>query len=506
MRIEAIVAELLATTDRTRARAVQWRISQWKNALVSPATALGAAQSEDEAAAARIYERYDSTLRSYQAVDFDDLIMLPAEALERDATVAARWRNRFRYLLVDEYQDTNPAQYRLLKMLVGERAALLRSANALIANNTKLYAKRLWSDLGLGEPIQVTPAADDLAEAEAVVRRLLARKFECRRGYADFAILYRGKHQSRAFEQALRAQNVPYVVSGGQSWFERIEIKDLVAYLRVIINDDDDPAFIRAVTTPRRGVGANTLAKLGSRATAVRQSLFATVYDAALQAELNERQHLPLANFCALINQWRLRAEGEPAGRLLDDLIVAIGYEDYLFSTLDKSQARSRWDSVRDFVGWLGKKGETDGKNLLELTQTIALMTLLEGQERREADAVRLSTLHAAKGLEFPHVFLVGLEEGILPHREAVAAGNVDEERRLMYVGLTRAQQTLDLSWCRRRKRAGEWHAGERSRFVGELAQEDLRHADQALGAEEAAQEKNAGNARLKNLRAMLGS
>jgi ATP-dependent DNA helicase Rep len=543
--VEPIVAELLTSGDRARVRAAQWQISAWKNALIAPAEALARASTEAEAAAARVYARYRAALSAYQAVDFDDLIALPVAALECDAGAAEYWQKRLQYLLIDEYQDTNPAQYRLLRLLTGARAAftavgdddqaiygwrgatlanleqlprdypslkvikleqnyrssirILRSANALIGHNTKLFDKALWSDLGLGEPIQVAPAADDQAEAESVARTIAALKFEHRTRFDDFAVLYRGNHQARAFEQALRAQNMPYSVSGGQSWFDRTEIRDIVAYLRLIANDEDDPAFVRAVTTPRRGVGAQTLERLGRAG-----GLFAAACDDGLTSELPARQREALTAFCRMINGLRYRAEREPAGRLIDELIKTIGYEDHLFSTCDKREAQTRWESIVDFVRWLSNKGESDERNLLELTQSIALLTLLDGEEGREPDAVRLSTLHAAKGLEFAHVFLVGLEEGVLPHREAVVAGNIDEERRLMYVGLTRAQRSLRLSWCRRRKRAGEWHSAEPSRFIGELAQEDLRHAESALEPADAAREKEAGNARLRQLRAML--
>ena len=543
--VEPIVAELLTSGDRARVRAAQWQISAWKNALIAPAEALARASTEAEAAAARVYARYRAALSAYQAVDFDDLIALPVAALECDAGAAEYWQKRLQYLLIDEYQDTNPAQYRLLRLLTGARAAftavgdddqaiygwrgatlanleqlprdypslkvikleqnyrssirILRSANALIGHNTKLFDKALWSDLGLGEPIQVAPAADDQAEAESIARTIAALKFEHRTRFDDFAVLYRGNHQARAFEQALRAQNMPYSVSGGQSWFDRTEIRDIVAYLRLIANDEDDPAFVRAVTTPRRGVGAQTLERLGRAG-----GLFAAACDDGLTSELPARQREALTAFCRMINGLRYRAEREPAGRLIAELIKTIGYEDHLFSTCDKREAQTRWESIVDFVRWLSNKGESDGRNLIELTQSIALLTLLDGEEGREPDAVRLSTLHAAKGLEFAHVFLVGLEEGVLPHREAVVSGNIDEERRLMYVGLTRAQRSLRLSWCRRRKRAGEWHSAEPSRFIGELAQEDLRHAESALEPADAAREKEAGNARLRQLRAML--
>jgi len=547
--LETVVAELIGTSDRGRARAAQWKISAWKNALVQPSAALSQARDELESLAARAYADYDAALSAYQAVDFDDLIVRPVGLLEANADVRARWQAKCAHVLVDEYQDTNPAQYRLLRALVGDgtpftavgdddqaiygwRGAtidnlaclpqdypalkvvkleqnyrstvrILRCANALIANNAKLFDKRLFSDLAHGETIRVVPAADDEAEAELVVRRLAAQKFERRAKFSDFAILYRGNHQARAFETALRGQNMPYEVSGGQSLFDKTEVKDIVAYLRLIANDDDDPAFVRAVTTPKRGVGQTTLGRLGDIAAKRHESLFAAVYAPETADAIPAKQREVLGQFCALINNLRSRAEREPAGRLLNELHAATGYEDWLASTLDKREAQARSQSVRDLIDWLARKGESDGRNLLELTQMVALITMLEGRDG-DTDAVRLSTLHAAKGLEFPHVFLVGLEEGLLPHRESVAAGKIDEERRLMYVGITRAQQTLHLSYCLRRKRAGEMMACAPSRFIGELAQEDLRYADRKLSPDEAANEKSAGSARLKSLKAML--
>jgi len=548
--LEPIVGELVATADRGRARAAQWKISQWKNALISPEAALKSASTDEELAAARAYVRYADALTAYQAVDFDDLIVAPVRLFERDADAAARWSGTFDHVLVDEYQDTNPVQYRLFRTLVarhsrftavgdddqaiyGWRGAtldnlaqlprdypslevvkleqnyrstvrILRSANALIAQNPKLFEKRLWSELPHGDAIRVTPAGDDEAEAELVVHRLAAHRFEHRGKLSDYAILYRGNHQSRPFEAALRAQNIPYVMSGGQSYFERAEIKDVVAYLRLIANDDDDPAFVRAATTPKRGIGQTTLAKLGEIAAARHESLFAAVSAPEFRASAHAKARDELERFCALVNGLRHRAPREPAGRLLGELVRAIGYEDYLVSTFDKRDAEARSKSVADFVDWLSRKGEADRKNLLELTQTIALITMLEGRDGEGVDAVRLSTLHAAKGLEFPHVFLVGLEEGILPHQSAIDAGQVDEERRLMYVGITRAQRSLHLSYCAQRKRAGGKVDCTPSRFIGELAQEDLRRPGATLPPDEAAREKAAGAERLKALKAQL--
>ncbi|HKP67012.1 MAG TPA: UvrD-helicase domain-containing protein [Casimicrobiaceae bacterium] len=548
--IEPIVAELAGTVDRARARAIQWKISQWKNALIAPATALASANDDNELAAARAYVGYADALAAYQAVDFDDLIVLPVTLFDRDASARERWQARCAHVLIDEYQDTNPAQYRLFRHIVGaptpftavgdddqaiygwrgatldnlaalprdfanlrvikleqnyrSTVRILRCANALIGNNAKLFDKRLWTELAHGDPLRVTPAADEEAEAELVVRRLLSHKFEHRQKFSDYAILCRGNHQARVFEAMLRTHSVPYEVSGGQSMFERTEIKDVVAYLRLIANDDDDPAFVRALAAPKRGVGATTLRHLGDVAHAMRTSLFGAVFEPSLASSVPARQRAVLEEFCALINGIRHRAEREPAGRLLDEMLKRTGYADWLVATLDRRDAQARTQSVADFASWLARKGEADGKNLLELTQMVALITMLEGRDGDAADVVRLSTLHAAKGLEFQHVFLVGLEEGILPHREAIEAGNVDEERRLMYVGLTRAQQSLHLSYCRMRRRGGERIDCVPSRFIAELAQDDVRYADQPLSASEATAAKQTGNTRLQALKALV--
>jgi len=549
--LESIVAELAATADRSRTRKAQWAISRWKNALMSPADALRDAKDDDEAIAAKAYVHYAEALAAYQAVDFDDLIRLPVELLERDAAVRARWQARAAHVLVDEYQDTNPAQYRLFRALVGDRARftavgdddqaiygwrgatienlsqlgtdypglvvvkleqnyrsttrILKSANALIANNAKLHEKRLWSDRGHGDAIRVVAAKDEEAEAEIVAAAISAHRFEHRGRWADYAVLYRGNHQSRPLEAAFRAQGIPYDVSGGQSWFDRAEIKDLVAYLRLIANPSDDPAFLRAVGVPRRGVGQTTLAKLADAAAATHASLASAVRAPSFAAAAHGRAHATLVAFVDLIEGLRARAQRESAGKLIDELVRAIAYEDHLVASFDKREAGAKVESVRDFVGWLAKKADTDRKSLIEIAQTIALVTMLEGRDADEADVVRLSTLHAAKGLEFPHVFLVGLEEGILPHRESVENGAIDEERRLMYVGITRAERSLHLSFCRARTRAGGRVDTAPSRFLKELAQDDLRWAGAPLPPDEAAREKDAGLARLRSLKAALG-
>jgi len=314
--------------------------------------------------------------------------------------------------------------------------------------------------------------------------------------------LYRGNHQARIFEEKLRAENIPYLLSGGQSFFERTEIKDIIAYLRLILNSDDDPAFIRAITTPKKGIGAQTLEKLGGYAASRNLSLFAAVFEAGFVSQVQTKQLDALIEFCKFINNIEYRAAREPAGEVLKDMLRAIGYELYLFDGDEEHLAKARWENVTQFTDWLARKGEEDEKTLLELAQTVALIAMINNEEE-EADAVRLSTLHAAKGLEFPHVFLVGAEEGILPHRESIENGQVEEERRLMYVAVTRAQQTFTVSYCENRKRARELQSCEPSRFIVELGSEHVRNQQ---SAQDPAAAKKDGNARLAQLKAMLAT
>ncbi len=543
----AIVADLTKDHDKAHIRAVQSRISMWKNSLVDPGQAMNEAEGPLEIAAALNYAEYQRTLSAYQAVDFDDLIKLPAELLDSSPEALERWQGRLRYLLVDEYQDTNHCQYRLLKLLAGARAAftavgdddqsiyawrgadvenlnlltkdfpllrvikleqnyrstttILKAANSLIGNNPKLFEKRLWSDRGHGEAIQATATRDGEHEAELVVVKLMAHKFDHRGTHKDYAILYRGNHQARAFEQQLRTHKIPYLLSGGQSYFDRAEIKDITSYLRLIANGDDDPAFIRAITCPKRGVGSTTLEALGNYAGSRHVSLFAAAFEAGAASHVNPKQLEGVREFGAFINRMEWRATREPASQVLEDLVKAIGYESYLFDTLDPREAETKWANVRDFIDWLSRKGEEEGKNLQELTQTVALITMLDKQEE-DIDAVQLATLHAAKGLEFRHVFLVGVEEGILPHRDAEQDGRLEEERRLMYVGITRAQQSLHLSWCTRRKQGKEWRDCAPSRFIAEMG-DDLKISG---GKEGASPDKAAGRAKLAQFKALLSS
>ncbi|SCK09670.1 UvrD-helicase domain-containing protein [Vogesella sp. LIG4] len=546
-----IIADILKSTHKDEVRKVQSRISLWKNDLLGPDAALVAAADEFDRVAATTYVAYQDTLTAYQALDFDDLIRLPVELLRTNTEVLQKWQHKLRYLLIDEYQDTNTCQYQLVKLLTGERgmftavgdddqsiyawrganmenlrllqhdfprlkvikleqnyrstARILRAANSVIANNPKLFEKQLWSELGLGEQIHAVMCKDEEHEAEVVVQRLLAHKFEHRTEFKDYAILYRGNYQSRVFEQALRNQRIPYQMAGGQSFYDKPEIKDVLAYMRLLANPDDDPAFIRALTTPKRGVGAGTLEKLGNWARQRNCSLFAAAHEEGFQLQVNAAQLAPLADFCRFINALTYRALREPPGELAMEMLKSIGYEAWLYDSEDSPKAaESKWKNVFELVAWLQRKGEQDGKNLLELTQTIALITMLEGRDEGEVDAVHMSTLHASKGLEYPHVFLVGCEEGILPHSESVDNGMVEEERRLMYVGITRAQRSLTLTYCVKRRRGGEWLFVEPSRFIAEISGDDLRHFGKK-GAEPIVS-KNEGKSRLAGLMASLDS
>lgn len=516
-----LVQQLYGTTDKQLIRKAQSVISLWKNGLVDPDAALAQATTDDEGQIARLYKSYEATLAAYQAVDFDDLILKPTRLLASNDEVRSRWQNRLRYLLVDEVQDTNACQYDLLRLIAGPRAMftavgdddqaiyawrgatienlrqltedypqlkvikleqnyrstlrILQAANRLIENNPKLFPKTLWSDHGPGEPIVISPMADDEHEAEQVAMMLSGHRFERRAKYGDYAVLYRSNFQARILEQALRRQKIPYILSGGQSFFERAEIKDVIAYLRLLVNSDDDPAFIRAVTTPKRGIGQKTLEALGTYAGTRGVSLFEALFETGAESHLNAGMVDALRTFGTFINKLEYRAQREPARDLLNELLNTIKYEEWLYEQQDERGAQAKWQNVLDFVKWMGDKGEEEGSTLLDLTQKVALMTMLDRQDDgTRPDAVQLSTLHAAKGLEFPHVFLIGCEESILPsfgdgEGRELTDDRLEEERRLMYVGVTRAQRSLNITWCRKRKKARELISCFPSRFIKEL-------------------------------------
>jgi ATP-dependent DNA helicase Rep len=551
---EALLREILRHADDDPATAdARARISQWKNDLFAPAQALSHAADEREARHARLYGEYERALRAYNAVDFDDLILRPVELLRDDAALRERWQNRVHHLLVDEYQDTNGAQYELVRLLVGVRGALtvvgdddqsiyawrgarpenlarlredfptlrvikleqnyrsstriLRAANALIANNPHLFEKKLWSELGPGDPIRVVQCRDEEHEAERVVAEILQRRYGKGEGFGDCAVLYRGNHQARLFEKALRTHDVPYFLSGGQSFFARTEIKDVMAYLRVLANPDDDAAFLRVVNVPRREIGPNTVEKLGAYAAGRGVSLLGACDELGLSSALSGRPLERLREFAHWIGQHARIAEREGTVAAVRSLLRDIAYDDWLREqSASPKTAERRAENVEELIDWIGRlQGDDRDASLAEIVQRLALQDILERQEEETGgERVHLMTLHSAKGLEFPNVYLAGVEEELLPHRSSIEADTIEEERRLAYVGITRAQRTLMLTFAARRRRFGEQISCEPSRFLAELPAEDLQWEGRDAEGDRESQRQR-GRESLAGLKAMLG-
>ena len=566
--VTGILKDAGGSTDMATARQWQWTISAWKNQGLNAAQAASQASTEDEHLVARVMAHYEERLTAYQSVDFDDLIGLPLKLLKEHDSVRAKWQAALGHVLVDEYQDTNATQYEVLKLLVGERgrftavgdddqsiygwrgatldnlkklpqdyptlkvvkleqnyrstSAILRAANNVIGPNPKLFPKTLFSELGEGEPVRVVDCDSEEHEAERVVARILSLRAEGslqaesqqRRDWKDFCVLYRANHMAKPFEKAFRKANIPYKVSGGQSFFDRAEIKDLCSWMVLIVNNDNNPAFIRAIKTPKRGIGHTTLGALATFADTHRVSLFESLFSHSLGAALPSKTVGSLQEFGRYVNDLEYRAKrcigAEDARVFLTDWLKEIDYEKHLYDGEDSEKvASARWSNVMDFCDWMAQRcgGQIDDsagsvmtretKTMLEVVQTIALLSTIS-QRDGDQDVVTLSTLHASKGLEWPHVVLAGVNEGLLPFKlDADDGENTDsialrlqEERRLMYVGITRAQRTLAVNWLRRRKKGRDMIAGVPSRFIAEMAldkatiKEDPREKLKALRAE----------------------
>jgi len=541
--------------DKDLLRALQSKISSWKNDLMLPQQALARATDAQSISFANIYAQYAQQLRAYNALDFDDLIMVPTLLFASNVEVRTRWQQKIHYLLVDEYQDTNTSQYELVKWLVGERQRftvvgdddqsiyswrgakpqnlvllgkdfpnlrvikleqnyrscerILKAANILIANNPHEYDKALFSELGYGVPLKVLPTRNEEDEAEKVVAEIISHRFLNRSQYRDYAILYRGNHQARVFEKALMTNRIPYKISGGTSFFSRSEIKDIMAYLRLLVNQDDDNALLRIINTPKREIGAATLEKIGSLANQLHISLFDACCAPELSDELSAKslacvRHF--ANWIVALADNAVRAEPAEAVR---DLIRQSQYEAYLFETSASTKAAEMaLKNVNELFRWITEmlKGDEEHEpmTLAEVVTKLTLRDMMERQEQQDdADQVQLLTLHASKGLEFPYVFMVGMEEGILPHQTSIDEDNVEEERRLAYVGITRAQRELIFTYARERRQYGEVIKPEPSRFLDELPQDDLEWAKAApVKTEE--QRQQTGLAHLDRLRQLL--
>jgi ATP-dependent DNA helicase Rep len=370
-----------------------------------------------------------------------------------------------------------------------------------------VFDKRLWSELGPGASLRILECRNEEHEAERVISEILHHKFTGKTGHGDYAILYRGNHQARIFEKALRMHNIPYFLSGGTSFFARTEVKDIMAYLRLLANPDDDSAFLRIVNTPRREIGANTLEKLGAYAQQREIGMLPACQELGLKESLSNRPYVRLHEFAEMIDHYGRQAQSENPLQAIRGLVNQIEYADWVReNSSSEGVAERRMQNVTELLDWLNalQNGELQEKTLAEMVNHLTLMDVLERQnEENGEDQVHLMTLHAAKGLEFPHVFLVGMEEELLPHRTSIEEENIEEERRLAYVGITRAQRSLTLTYAAKRKRYGELVRCEPSRFLQELPEEDLVWEGQKsqLSKEE---KQERGSAHLAHLKSML--
>jgi ATP-dependent DNA helicase Rep len=516
-----------AESDKQLLFRLQQQISAWKNDLILPEQAINQAKDQEQLIFSKVYEKYARSMKAYNAVDFDDLILIPTLLLRDNPEVREKWQNKIRYLLVDEYQDTNTSQYELIKHLVGQfgnftvvgdddqsiyswRGArpenldqlakdyphlqvikleqnyrsygrILKAANVLIDNNPHAFVKKLWSDKPYGDPLRVVTCPNEDAEAEKVVTEIVSRKVRTKNGrYSDFAILYRGNHQAKVFERTLIANNVPYKISGSTSFFSRAEIKDIMAYLRLLTNPDDDNAFLRIANTPRRGIGPTTLEQLGSYAQMRHISLFTACHEIGLEQHLQGKGLENVRRFSDLISRSADNAERGDSVGVIHDLVARIGYHSWLHETSSTPKAAEyRWNNIQELLGWVEKgidDNENDPNPFAAAVANLMLRDMLDRNEKEEEESneVQLMTLHAAKGLEFNHVYLVGMEEEFLPHKSSIENDDIEEERRLAYVGITRAQRTLTFTLCKKRSKYGEVMTCEPSRFLEELPQDDL--------------------------------
>ncbi|WP_312713852.1 DNA helicase Rep [Stutzerimonas nitrititolerans] len=529
-------------------------IGSWKNDLITPEQALAEARNPKEQTAAIVYTHYQRTLKAYNAVDFDDLIMQPVKLFQDHPEVLEKWRNRVRYMLVDEYQDTNASQYLLVKLLVQERAhftvvgdddqsiyawrgarpenlmqlkedfpslkvvmleqnyrstsRILKCANVLIANNPHAFEKQLWSEMGHGDPIRVIRCRNEEAEAERVAMEILTLHLKTQRPYSDFAILYRGNYQAKLIELKLQHHQIPYRLSGGTSFFGRQEVKDLMSYFRLLVNPDDDNAFLRVINVPRREIGSTTLEKLGNYATARKISMYAACDEIGLGELMDSRFTDRLSRFKHYMDNLRQQCAQHDPIAALRSMVMDIDYETWVRSQTSSDKAADfRMSNVWFLIDALKNTLERDEEGEMTIEEAIAKLVLrdmLERQQEEEegAEGVQMMTLHASKGLEFPYVFIMGVEEEILPHRSSIEADTIEEERRLAYVGITRARQNLAMTFAAKRKQYGEIIECMPSRFLDELPQEDLEWE----GQEDAPVEVKAarGNDALAAMRAML--
>ncbi len=537
---------------------VRHQISSWKNAFITPEQAIQAAETEDALRPAKLYQRYDQLLLAYNSVDFDDLILRAVQLLQSHSEIREKWQNNVRHLLIDEYQDTNAAQYQLMALLVGKigeftavgdddqsvyawrgarpenmlqlqtdyprlklikleqnyrsTSRILRCANQLIGHNPHLFEKKLWSDFGLGEPLSVTVLKNSDDESSWVAAKILSDRVRKRTKLGDYAILYRGNFQSRPFEKALRELQLSYSINGGSSFFDKTEIKDLLAYLRLIVNPDDDTAFLRIVNTPRRAIGAATLEKLANYAGHREISMLSASTEMGLFTQLSDRARESLSQFSYSICKLAHEAEqGSEPAEILSAVIDNTHYESWLReNSNDLRGAERKMENVTELSNWVSNltgRADDEDRTLKDIISHITLQDILNRNNEEDEDAIQLMTLHSAKGLEFPHVFIVGMEEDLLPHVNSMEDENILEERRLAYVGVTRAEKTLTFTLCKYRQRYGEKVVCEPSRFLHEMPEDDLEWTGNGVNKESNREEQlQTGKEHLAGLRDLLKS
>ncbi len=520
-------------------------ISRAKNAGLSPEQAMAAARSNREKDAAMVYELYQTRLTSFNAVDFDDLIRLPVQVLEEHPDIALAWRERIGYLLVDECQDTNDAQYRLLKQLAGPagnftcvgdddqsiyawRGAnpenlqqmgvdypklqiikleqnyrcsnrVLRAANALIAHNPHEHLKTLWSDQADGERIRVWECRNSEHEAEKVAAEIHFLATSRKIPWSDFCILFRGNFQSRPLEKAMQLVGVPYHLNGGTVFLERQEVKDTLAWLRLIVNPDDDTAFMRAVQSPKRDVGASTLAKLAELASEKDIPMAQAAESMGALAQLTPRAANSLSKFTDILRALRLDMRQMSSG----DLVRRVAKDSGLLAELrhaakDTAGYERRANNLEELASWF--ESGPRGASAADMAAQLALISRNDKDDG--GNQVRMMTLHASKGLEFPYVFIVGCEDGVLPHQVSLDEGNLQEERRLLYVGITRAKIQLWMSFSRLTRKFGEHIRLKPSRFFDEIPAGEIQRdgADPVADAAHKQERAKAGLAAIQAL------
>ena len=544
----AQIKDLMPGAKNDAIEAARNLISRAKNSGLSPEQALAASKSTRESEAAKLYARYQARLSTFNAVDFDDLIRLPVQVLENDNEIALAWRERIGYLLVDECQDTNDAQYRLLKVLAGPRGdftcvgdddqsiyawrganpdnllqmaqdypalqvikleqndrcsnRVLRAANTLIANNPHEHPKKLWSEQPDGDRIRVWECRDNEHEAEKVAAEISYLHVAREAAWSDFCILFRGNHQSRPLEKAMQLLRIPYHLTGGTAFLERQEVKDALSWLRLVVNPDDDAAFLRAVQSPKREVGATSLAKLAEMAQHAQLPMSRAAESMGALKALTPRAANGLSAFVDILRDLRTQSGQLSAADLVRRLAERSGLLAELRSQCkdDASFARRR-ANLDELADWFEHSSGNERRG--NAGDLAAQLSLLSRNDKDDGgNQVRLMSLHAAKGLEFRYVFIIGCEDGTLPHEMSLEEGNLAEERRLMYVGITRAKQGLYLSHSREARRFGDRLRLKPSRFLDELPQAELQRdgADPELDAASKKERASAGLAAIQAL------